>query len=333
MDAAFAILLRYGPEIIFLWVFTVQVDVPVPTVPLLLATGALASLGKLSLPRAFLAAIGGSLLADLIWYTVGRRYGSRVLATICRISLEPDSCARRAKDLFLTGRLRALVIGKFIFEVNAAVAALAGSTRISIGQFLAYDIVSAVIWAGAWCGLGYLLNDGVKEVATELGGVGPRFLALVALTLGGYLTLKYTQRRRFLSLLRGARITPDELQQLAKGRWSSISGRRSISRWPPLQFRVPCESRPRNWRPAPLRSLRIPTSSCIARDQARRPASGRRSGCRSTGSSAFICSREAWKPGVAVDSRSRLFEAPERRLMRKRIARGPRSSCRTSSSH
>jgi membrane protein DedA with SNARE-associated domain len=212
VDAAFAILLRYGPEIIFLWVFTVQVGVPVPTVPLLLATGALASLGKLNLPRAFLAAIGGSLLADLIWYTVGRRYGSRVLVTICRISLEPDSCARRAKDLFSTRRLRALVIGKFIFEVNAAVAALAGSTRISIGQFLAYDIVSAVIWAGAWCGLGYLLKDGVKEVAAELGGVGPRFLALVALTLGGYLTLKYTQRRRFLSLLRGARITPDELQ-------------------------------------------------------------------------------------------------------------------------
>jgi hypothetical protein len=120
--------------------------------------------------------------------------------------------------LFLTRRLRALVIGKFIFEVNAAVAALAGSTRIGIGQFLVYDIVSAMVWVGAWCGLGYLLKDGVKQVAAGLGWVGPRLLLLVVLAVGGYLALKYAQRRRFLSLLRGARITPEELQaRLAAG--------------------------------------------------------------------------------------------------------------------
>lgn len=110
---------------------------------MLLTVGALAGLGQLSLPWMLLAAVGGSLVANLLWYAVGRRYGSHVLATICRLSLEPDSRARRAKELFLVDRLRALVIGKFFFEVNAAVAALAGSTRIAIGQFLLYDIVSA----------------------------------------------------------------------------------------------------------------------------------------------------------------------------------------------
>jgi membrane protein DedA with SNARE-associated domain len=66
VDAAVETLLRHGPMIVFAWVFTVQVGVPIPTVPLLLAIGALGGLGKLSLGWALLAALGGSMAADLL---------------------------------------------------------------------------------------------------------------------------------------------------------------------------------------------------------------------------------------------------------------------------
>jgi membrane protein DedA with SNARE-associated domain len=103
VDAAVETLLRHGPTIVFAWVFSVQVGVPIPTVPLLLAVGGLAGLGKLRLEWALLAALGGSIAADLLWYGVGRRWGGRAL----RIGT-----VGRARELFLAHRLRALVIGK-----------------------------------------------------------------------------------------------------------------------------------------------------------------------------------------------------------------------------
>ncbi len=37
------------------------------------------------------------LVADAIWFYLGRYRGNRVLAFLCRISLEPDSCVRRTE--------------------------------------------------------------------------------------------------------------------------------------------------------------------------------------------------------------------------------------------
>lgn len=41
-----------------------------------------------------------SLLADLIWYQLGRIRGARILGFLCRISLEPDRI-RGTQDIFL----------------------------------------------------------------------------------------------------------------------------------------------------------------------------------------------------------------------------------------
>jgi hypothetical protein len=106
-----------------------------------------------------LGALGGSLVADLLWYGIGRRWRHWIHGT---------TAADRARDLFLAHRLGALVIGKFFFEVNAAIAALAGSSGIRVGEFLVYDAAGALLWAGAWTGLGYVLQDGMKEATTML---------------------------------------------------------------------------------------------------------------------------------------------------------------------
>ena len=96
------------------------------------------------------------MVADLLWYGVGLRWGDRVLRA-ARVS--------RARGLFLAHRLWALVIGKFFFAVNAAVATLAGSSGIRVGTFLVYDVASALLWVGTWTGVGYVMRGGVQEVA------------------------------------------------------------------------------------------------------------------------------------------------------------------------
>jgi len=190
MDMTIETLLRHGPVIVFAWVFAVQVGVPIPTAPLLMAVGALGCLGKLSLGWALLGALGGSLVADLLWYGIGRRWGHWIRGT---------TAADRARDLFLAHRLGALAIGKFFFEVNAAIAALAGSSGIRVGEFVVYDTASALLWAGAWTGFGYVLQDGMKEATTMLAPLSTLLVLEMAGALAAYGAFKRTKRRGVLA--------------------------------------------------------------------------------------------------------------------------------------
>jgi membrane protein DedA with SNARE-associated domain len=99
MSDSVEFLLRHGEALLFVYVLADQLGVPVPAVPALLAMGALAAAGKLSFGVALLLSVVASLLADIVWYVLGRTGGSRVLRVLCKISLEPDSCVRRTEDV------------------------------------------------------------------------------------------------------------------------------------------------------------------------------------------------------------------------------------------
>jgi membrane protein DedA with SNARE-associated domain len=211
-------LLEYGLLVLFVWVFVEQGGIPLPVAPLLLAVGALAAAQQMSLPLALVVTIVASLLADLLWYVIGRRRGGEALGVLCRVTLEPDYCVRRAQDLFLKHRLRSLLLGKFLPGINPLVAGLAGVAGIGVGRFVVYDVGSAALWAGTWTGLGYLLRDVLEEVTAWLSQLGEWAIALVAAVLAGYIGIKYAQRRRFLRQLRIARIAPEEVRRrLAAG--------------------------------------------------------------------------------------------------------------------
>ena len=93
---ATAYLIQHGYVVLFLWVAAEDLAMPVPSEPVLLAAGMLSGAGLLRLPSAIAVGVAASLLSDVIWYEIGRARGSQVMRLLCRISLEPDSCARRS---------------------------------------------------------------------------------------------------------------------------------------------------------------------------------------------------------------------------------------------
>jgi len=60
-------LIRHGYSVVFAWVFAEQIGLPLPAVPVLLAAGALAGAGKLSLGFIIVLAVLASVLSDAIW--------------------------------------------------------------------------------------------------------------------------------------------------------------------------------------------------------------------------------------------------------------------------
>src|SRR5215470_3956526 len=179
MNQIIDFVVRHGPPVIFGWVLLDQAGIPLPAVPLLLVIGALAGAGRLSLWLAVAVAMAGCLAADLLWYAFGRRRGASVLGILCRITLEPDSCVRRTEELFITHRLRSLVIAKFLPGLNPLAAALAGVVKIRFIVFVLCEAGGALAWALGWMCLGYLFSGLIEPIAAaaargHCGGPGRR---------------------------------------------------------------------------------------------------------------------------------------------------------------
>ncbi|HXJ77737.1 MAG TPA: rhodanese-like domain-containing protein [Candidatus Methylomirabilis sp.] len=206
-------LARYGVAVVFAWAFFVQAGFPIPAVPMLLGAGALSGSGHMNLALAVGAAMLATLGADVLWYALGRSQGTRVLGTLCRFSLDPDSLIRHAKERFLAHRLRYLVLAKFLPGVNPLAAGLAGVASVRLERFLAYAAAGAALWAGAWIILGYACADVIAFAATRVAGLGTPLAIVLAAAVAVWLVWKYVRRRRFLEHLRKARMTPSELRR------------------------------------------------------------------------------------------------------------------------
>jgi membrane protein DedA with SNARE-associated domain len=206
-----AFIRSYGYPAVFAGVMGEQFA-PIPGEPLLLAAGALAGTGHLSLGLAVTVALLGAVIGDVVWYEIGRRGGHRVLRWLCRVSIEPDSCVRRSEEILGRRGAGALLVAKFIPGLHSVAQPLAGALGMRRGPFYVFDVLGALLWVGLYVGLGYVfyaqLAQAVSLAQRLRGGV---LLALVG-AFAVYLAVKVVRRQRFLRQLRIARITPDELR-------------------------------------------------------------------------------------------------------------------------
>jgi membrane protein DedA with SNARE-associated domain len=204
--------LRYGYLLLFGWVFFEQLGLPIPSIPLLLAAGALVGAHKMNLELSIALPILAAVSADVMWYELGRRKGIRVLKFLCKVSLEPDSCVRQTENVFAKHGASSLLVSKFVPGFGAAAAPLAGVFRMKFARFFWLDLAGAIIWAGTFFGLGYVFSDALERVAGRAQQLGAYLLIVLAAALVIYLGWKYERRRSFIRQLFIDRITPEELK-------------------------------------------------------------------------------------------------------------------------
>lgn len=217
MNEVAQFLIEQGYVVLFLWVLFAQLGFPIPIVPMLLAGGALAGIGKLNALFVLCIAFLAALLSDQFWYPVGLRRGSSVLPFLCRIALDPESCVRRTKEIFARYGPRSLLVAKFIPGVATAASPLAGIFHLHPLRFLLLDGLGTFIWVGILIFLGYKFGDELKALTIRTSGVGPGVGLLIPVGLAIYVVWKYLQRKRFLRRFAIARVTPEEVKQRLDG--------------------------------------------------------------------------------------------------------------------
>jgi membrane protein DedA with SNARE-associated domain/rhodanese-related sulfurtransferase len=210
---ALQFLADHGALVLFCVVFVEQSGFPIPSIPVLIAAGALVGAGKMTVATALLVPVAAALPPNLAWYYLGRLKGGKVLGFLCRLSLEPDSCIRDTQNLFHRNGPRALLIAKFVPGLSTVAPPLAGIVGMTAATFIVYDFGGALIWAGASAGIGALFSDQLEQLARLAGQAGGLLVMILAGVAAGVIGYKVYVRQKFFRYLRMATISVDELKR------------------------------------------------------------------------------------------------------------------------
>jgi membrane protein DedA with SNARE-associated domain len=213
VNAIVQLLVKHGYSVLFVSVFARQMCLPVPAILFLIAAGALAGSGRMTLAVALGLAILACLLADTVWYEAGRRWGNQILHFIYGLALDPDAACRRSKETFVRHGAHTLILAKFVVGLDAATPPLAGVAGTSWSRFIAFDAIGAALWSGVYAGLGYLLGNDLDRAAAYAARLGALWVFFAFAALAIFVGRKLVRWRRFVRESRMARITPEELKK------------------------------------------------------------------------------------------------------------------------
>jgi membrane protein DedA with SNARE-associated domain/rhodanese-related sulfurtransferase len=213
MDTITSQLASYGVPLVGLNVLLQQLGLPIPAVPTMMLAGALAVAGRIDFAGAFAISVAASLIADLLWFWAGRRYGYPVLRFLCRISLSPDTCVRQTEGIFERWGFFSVVISKFVPGFATVAPPIAGALRMSIAAFVLASIASAALWVGAAMIAGAVF---ARQIDAALAWMTDH-VSLAAIALAAvvsiYIVVKAVQRWRMSRFLAAAVISVDELRE------------------------------------------------------------------------------------------------------------------------
>lgn len=184
----------FGGLALFVVVFADQVGLPVPAPPWLLAAGALVAGGNLNFALAIGMVVLGTLLADLLWFWLGRKRGEQVLHRLSRWALFRNFSMAHARAAMARHGLWTLTVAKFL--PGTVMPSLAGALGMSARRFLLFDGLAALFYGSCYVTTGFAFHNQVQEALVWLQRVGHGVVGLVLVLAVVYVACKYALRRR-----------------------------------------------------------------------------------------------------------------------------------------
>jgi membrane protein DedA with SNARE-associated domain len=186
---------RYGYLIVFLGVMLEGVGIPLPGETVLIAAGALAHRGSLTLWETMAFGGLGAVMGGQAGYCVGRFGGRPFVLRWGRYAFITPERLGRAERFFERHGGKAVFLARFITGLRVFGALVAGMSRMSWGKFTLYSVLGGVVWATAAVALGYFLWASIGLVEHWIG----RISLLVAAALVLVVVLRWSYRKAMRS--------------------------------------------------------------------------------------------------------------------------------------
>jgi membrane protein DedA with SNARE-associated domain/rhodanese-related sulfurtransferase len=208
---------QYGLLVVFASVLLEEIGFPIPCFPILVIAGAASATGHFSVPAVIVVTLVASLVADLFWYWAGKRFGRRILALLCRVSLSPDSCVRQTENLFTKIGPWSLLFVRYLPGLTNITVAMAAITPMRLATFLTLNILGAALYFSLPVLLGAVFYRAIDDVLNTMVTFGSTGIIAVVAALAVYVLLRWWQRQAFIRQLRMDRISVDELIAMMDG--------------------------------------------------------------------------------------------------------------------
>ncbi len=128
--------------------------------------GVFASQGMMSLPLVFVCALFGTFFGDQVYFTIGKRWGSKLLYSHPTMKRKTRSVFRLLKK-YETGFILSF---RFVYGLRNISPFVIGMNGISHPRFAMLNFIAAFVWATMFAGGGYLLGKTLENFLGRLHG-------------------------------------------------------------------------------------------------------------------------------------------------------------------
>lgn len=174
---------QIGYPVLWGTVFVAAAGLPLPTVLLMLAAGAFASLGDFNLALLLLLALSASVCGDNLGYWIGRQWGTKVLNWLERPrhrSLISPHIVERSRQEFAKNGGWAVFLSRFLISaLGGVINLLAGADPYPYRRFLVFDVLGEALGVGIPLLLGYVFGASWEAVGDVLGAFSGLVLVLL----------------------------------------------------------------------------------------------------------------------------------------------------------
>lgn len=214
---------RHGYALTFCILFAEAIGLPFPAAIALVAAGAAVASHTLSGPGVLLAAMTALIIGDIAQFWLGRVAGWALLGFLCRLSMNPETCILRSAESFYKRGKITLIFAKFVPGINTMAAPLAGSMKMSFGQFLRLDLAGALIYVGTYLLVGFLSRDFLAATLNGFQAAGRVMEIVIVAALVIYAAYRIAQLIKYKKYLVVPHVAVQELAaRLAAGEGDRI---------------------------------------------------------------------------------------------------------------
>jgi len=179
--------------LLFLLIGAESTGIPLPGETALVASGVLASQGKLNIVAVIVIASAAAIVGDNCGYWIGRKGGRKLLERWPVVSRHAHKVLPRSERIFAKHGGKTVFFGRFIAILRITAAWLAGISHMPWWRFLLFNAAGGILWATMVGLVAYFVGAAAADAIQTYGlyAAGGIVLVTIAVVLG----LRWWERR------------------------------------------------------------------------------------------------------------------------------------------
>lgn len=181
---------------LFILLILGTLGLPFPEDGILLLSGLLIAHDMIKLIPGFFVIYPGLLITDLLLYSVGRKYGRKLIEHKKFQRMISPGRLMKLEERFTRWGALVVFFGRQLLVLRAQIFLVAGVMKMSWRKFLIVDAASALLTITLWGGLGYVGGNSIQTIRKDIGNIEQFILVILGILAGSLLPFWYFKKRR-----------------------------------------------------------------------------------------------------------------------------------------